>query len=250
VARSIPKRAPKIDSVTVVIPCRNERGNIEAAVGRLPKLCDDTEILFVEGHSRDGTLEEIHRVIAAYPDKDIKVIVQDGVGKANAVFQAFEHARGDALIILDADLTMPPEQLTKFWKALVSGKGEFINGSRLVYPMDNEAMRFLNLIANRMFSAVFTWLLNQRFTDTLCGTKVLSRSDYERIKQNSGYFGDFDPFGDFHLIFGASKLSMKVVEVPIRYTSRIYGESQISRFRHGLLLLQMVAFAYRKFKAQ
>lgn len=249
VARSIPKKIADIKSATVVVPCRNERGNVEGAVARLPQFCSDIEIIFAEGHSKDDTLAEIERVIAAFPERDIKLIVQDGIGKADAVFKAFDCARGDVLMILDADLTVPPEQLTKFWNALVLGKGEFINGSRLVYPMEDEAMRFLNLIANRIFSILFSWLLNQRFTDTLCGTKVLMRSDYERIKKNSGYFGNFDPFGDFFLIFGASKLNMKVIEVPIRYASRVYGETQISRFRHGLLLLRMVAFAYRKLKA-
>jgi SAM-dependent methyltransferase len=249
VARSMRHSAPAVTSATVVVPCRNERGNVEAAVTRLPKLSDRDEILFVEGHSRDGTLEEIHRVIAAHPDRDIKVLVQDGIGKADAVFKAFRHARGEALIILDGDLTVPPEQIRKFWEALASGKGEFVNGSRLVYPMEREAMRFLNLVANRIFSILFTFLLNQRFTDTLCGTKALLRSDYERIERNRAYFGDFDPFGDFDLIFGASKLGLKVVEMPIRYASRAYGETQISRFRHGLLLLRMVAFAYRKLKA-
>ncbi len=248
-ARSMRQRAPALASATVVVPCRNERGNVEPAVARLPRLSDDDEIIFVEGHSRDGTLHEIHRVIAAYPDRDIKVLVQDGIGKADAVFKAFRHARGDALIILDGDLTVPPEQIPKFWNALASGKGEFINGSRLVYPMEREAMRFLNLVANRIFSILFTFLLNQRFTDTLCGTKALLRRDYERIAENRAYFGEFDPFGDFDLIFGASKLGLKVAEMPIRYASRAYGETQISRFRHGLLLLRMVAFAYRKLKA-
>lgn len=249
VGRSLRHSRPQVRSATVVIPCRNERGNVEPAINRIPRFCDDLEILFVEGHSKDDTFAEIHRVIAAYPQYDIKVIQQDGIGKADAVFKAFDCARGDVLMILDADLTMPPEQLPKFWNALVSGKGEFINGSRLVYPMEREAMRFLNLIANRLFSVLFSWLLNQRFTDTLCGTKVLSRQDWLRIKQHSGYFGDFDPFGDFHLIFGASKLCLKAVEIPIRYASRSYGETQISRFRHGLLLVRMVVFAYHKLKA-
>jgi SAM-dependent methyltransferase len=249
VARSLVQKKPAIRSATVVVPCRNERGNIEAAVTRTPRFCDDLEILFVEGHSKDGTLEEIHRVIAAHSDKDIKVIVQDGKGKADAVFKAFAHARGDVLMILDADLTMPPEQLPKFWNAIVLGRGEFINGTRLVYPMEKDAMRFLNLLANRIFSILFTWLLNQRFTDTLCGTKVIMRQDYDSLRRNRGYFGNFDPFGDFELIFGASKLNLKVVEVPVRYANRVYGETQISRFSHGLLLLRMVVFAYRKFKA-
>jgi len=236
-------------SVSVVVPCRNERGNIEAAVRRIPRFCDDLEILFVEGHSKDGTLEEIHRVIAANSELDIKVLVQDGNGKGDAVRKGFEHARGEVLMILDADLTTPPETLPKFYEALVSGKGEFISGSRLVYPMQDQAMRFLNLLANHAFSLLFSWLLNQRFTDTLCGTKVLTRNHYRSIAANRGYFGEFDPFGDFDLIFGAAKLNLKVVEIPIPYSRRTYGETQISRFQHGWLLLRMVLFAFRKLKA-
>jgi len=248
VARPVRDVKLKQASTTVLIPCRNERGNIENAVKRLPDFCEDLEILFVEGNSQDGTLDEIHRVIEAYPDKDIKVLVQDGKGKGDAVRKGFEHARGDILMILDADLTVPPEDLTKFYKAITSGKAEYINGTRLVYPMDDQAMRFLNFWANRTFSVLFTWLLNQRLTDTLCGTKVLTKKNYEKIVANRSYFGDFDPFGDFDLIFGAAKLNLKMVEVPIRYAAREYGETQISRFRHGWLLLKMVLFAYRKLK--
>ena len=176
-------------STTVLIPCRNEKGNIENAVKRLPDFCEDLEIIYVEGNSQDGTLDEIHRVIEAYPDKDIKVLVQDGKGKGDAVRKGFDHARGDILMILDADLTVPPEDLPKFYKAISSGKGEYINGTRLVYPMDDQAMRFLNFWANRTFSVLFTWLLNQRFTDTLCGTKVLTKKNYEKIVANRLFWG-------------------------------------------------------------
>lgn len=236
-------------STTVIIPCRNERGNIEPAIQRLPKFCDDLEIIFVEGNSKDGTLAEIQRVIEAYPQYNIKVFVQSGRGKGDAVRKGFDHATKDILMILDGDLTTPPEDLPKFYQALVSGKGEFINGTRLIYPMENQAMQFLNFIANKAFSWIFTYLLNQRFTDTLCGTKVLYRHHYLEIAKNRHYFGDFDPFGDFDLIFGASKLNLKVVEIPVRYAARSYGTTQISRFQHGWLLLQMVVFAYRKLKA-
>jgi SAM-dependent methyltransferase len=248
VARPIREVRLEHPSATVLIPCRNEKGNIENAVKRLPDFCKDLEILYVEGGSQDGTLDEIHRVISTYPDKDIKVLVQEGRGKGDAVRKGFSHARGDILMILDADLTVPPEDLPKFYNAIASGKGEYINGTRLVYPMDDQAMRFLNFWANRTFSVLFTWLLNQRFTDTLCGTKVLTKKNYENIVANRSYFGDFDPFGDFDLIFGATKLNLKVVEVPIRYSAREYGETQISRFRHGWLLLKMVLFAYKKLK--
>ena len=250
VCRSMRALGPSPASATVVVPARNERGNIVPAVERIPRFCDDLEIIFIEGHSKDGTFEEMERVKAAYPDRDIKTMVQSGKGKADAVFTAFDAARGDVLMILDADLTMPPEQLPKFWEAVTSGKGEFINGSRLVYDMDDGAMRFLNLIANRTFSYLFSWLLNQRYTDTLCGTKVLRRSDYQRLKAGKAYFGDFDPFGDFDLIFGASKLNLKSIDMPIRYAARSYGETQISRFSHGWMLLKMVVFAFFRIKAQ
>lgn len=249
VARPAGRAAVTTPSATVVIPCRNERGNIEAAVARLPRFAEQLEIIFVEGHSGDGTLEEIRRVIAAYPQYDIKVLVQDGKGKGDAVRKGFAAARGDVLVILDADLTVPPEWIPRFYEAIRLGTGEFVNGTRLVYPMEAQAMRFLNMLGNRVFSILFSWLLNQRFTDTLCGTKVLSRAHYNQIAANRAYFGDFDPFGDFDLIFGAAKLNLKVVEVPVRYASRTYGTTQISRFQHGLLLLRMCAFAFFKLKA-
>jgi SAM-dependent methyltransferase len=248
IARSLRRVEKENLSTTVLVPCRNERGNIEAAVRRIPRFCDRLEILFVEGNSQDDTYAEIERVIKEYPDLDIKALKQDGVGKGDAVRKGFAHARGEVLMILDADLTMPPEDLPKFYAAIVSGKGEFINGSRLVYPMEGQAMRFLNFWANRVFALLFTWLLNQRYTDTLCGTKALKRKFYRQIETNRGYFGEFDPFGDFDLIFGAAKLHLKTIEVPIRYADREYGETQISRFRHGWLLLKMVVFAFRKLK--
>jgi SAM-dependent methyltransferase len=249
VYRSLRQTPKDIRSASVVIPARNERGNIEAAIKRLPRFCDDIEVIFIEGQSSDGTMEEIKLVAAAHTDWDIKVMAQPGKGKADAVFTAFDAARGDVLMILDADLTVPPEQLPKFWHAITSNKGEFINGSRLIYPMEDDTMRFLNLIANKCFAIIFSWLLNQRFTDTLCGTKVLRRCDYERLKKGRAYFGDFDPFGDFDLIFGATKLNLRCIEVPIRYVARTYGESQISRFGHGILLIKMVIFAFFRIKA-
>jgi SAM-dependent methyltransferase len=249
VCRSLRRVDGNMTSATVVIPVRNERGNIAAAVQRIPRFADDLEIIFVEGHSKDGTWEEIERVKAAHPDRDIKTLRQPRTGKADAVFAGLDAGRGDALVILDGDLTTPPEQLPKFWQALRSGQGEFVNGSRLVYPMEDEAMRFLNLVANKSFAIAFTWLLSQRVTDTMCGTKALRRIDYARLKAARSYFGDFDPFGDFDLIFGASKLGLRIVEIPVRYAGRTYGETQISRFRHGLMLLRMVMLAFLRIKA-
>ncbi|MBF0313274.1 MAG: glycosyltransferase [Oligoflexia bacterium] len=236
-------------SVSVVVPARNEKGNIENAVKRIPKMGKHTEIIFVEGNSTDDTYEEIKRVCDKYATEyDLKYFKQEGKGKGDAVRKGFAHASGDILMILDADLTMPPEELPKFYNAIASGKGEFINGSRLVYPMEKEAMRSLNILGNKFFSMAFTWLLSQRLKDTLCGTKVILKSHYEKLIHNRSYFGDFDPFGDFDLIFGAAKLNLKIVEIPIRYRARTYGDTNISRFYHGLLLLRMVIFAMNKIK--
>jgi len=239
----------KLYKVSVVIPARNEKGNIENAIKRLPLIGKETEIIFIEGHSTDGTLDEIERVAKKYRTTHlIKVGRQDGKGKGDAVRQGFSLATGDILMILDADLTVPPEDLPKFYNAIATGKGEYINGTRLVYPMEGEAMRTLNLFGNKFFSIVFSWLLNQRMKDTLCGTKVMSRVNWQKLQENRHYFGDFDPFGDFDMIFGAAKLNLKFVEVPIRYRNRIYGETNISRFKHGWLLLKMVWFALGKIK--
>src|SRR5215469_15290803 len=237
-------------SCSIVIPCRNERGNVENAILRMPLFGSAQEILFVEGNSSDGTLEECERVRDAYKDSwDIRVLKQDGKGKGDAVRKGFAAAKNDVLMILDADLTMPPEALPKFHAVIESGKAEFVNGTRLIYPMEAEAMRPLNFIANRFFAYLFTYLVNTRLTDTLCGTKVLMRKDYEMIAKERDYFGNFDPFGDFDLIFGAAKQNLKIIETPIHYKARTFGETQISRFRDGWLLLKMVWFAYRKLKA-
>ena len=235
-------------SCSVVIPARNEAGNIEAAVQRTPEMGLGTEIIFVEGHSKDNTWEEIQRVAAKYPQRRIKTLKQQSKGKGGAVREAFAAASGDVLFILDADLTMPPEELPKFYEAARSGTAEFVNGVRLVYPMEQEAMQFLNMVANKFFGLAFSWLLGQNIKDTLCGTKVLFRADYEAIARNRSYFGDFDPFGDFDLIFGAAKLNLRMVDLPIRYRARTYGETNIHRWSHGWLLFRMVMFAARRMK--
>lgn len=233
-------------SVSVILPAKNEKGNIEMAINRIPVFGKSREIIFVEGSSSDGTYDEMIRIQRKYPDQNIKVVKQTGKGKGNAVREGFDVATGAILMILDADLTTPPEDLSKFYQALASNTGELINGCRLVYPLEKQSMRTLNLIANKLFGVFFSFLLGQPLKDTLCGTKVLFKSDYEVIKDNRHYFGDFDPFGDFDLLFGASKANMKIIEIPVRYQERIYGSTQISRFRHGWLLLRMSLYAVRK----
>lgn len=247
VARKIPKTSTSY-STSIIIPCRNEAGNIDDAIRRMPRFGKGQEIIFVDGHSTDGTVEKIDEAIKKYKEWDIKLLHQTGKGKGDAVRLGFDAATKDVLMILDADLTVPPEDLPRFYDALNDGKGEFINGTRLVYPMERQAMRVINLFGNKMFSLIFSWLLNQRIKDTLCGTKVLTKKNYDRIKENRAYFGDFDPFGDFDLLFGAAKQNLKIIDMPVSYRARTYGDTKISRFRHGMILLQMCLFASRKLK--
>jgi SAM-dependent methyltransferase len=235
-------------TVSVIVAARNEEGHIDELMVRIPEMGGGTEIVFVEGNSTDDTWGAIERAIAANPQRNCKLLKQPGKGKGDAVRTGFDAATGDILMILDADITVPPEDLPRFFDVLASGRGEFANGVRLVYPMQDEAMRFANLIGNKFFSAAFSWLLGQPIRDTLCGTKVIWSKDYMRLAANRAYFGDFDPFGDFDLLFGAAKLNLKIMEVPIRYRARRYGETNIQRWRHGVLLLRMVLFAARRVK--
>lgn len=235
-------------SVSVIIPARNEAGNIEKIIERIPHMGAETELIFVEGHSDDNTYGRIEQAMASYPQKRCRLFQQSGNGKGDAVRLGFDKAEGDILMILDADMTVPPEDLPRFYQALVDGKGEFINGVRLVYPLENQSMRFLNILGNKFFSLVFSWLLDQPVKDTLCGTKVLSKKHYHLIAANRRYFGDFDPFGDFDLLFGAARMNLKIVEMPIRYRARTYGSTNIDRWRHGMLLFKMVVFAAKRIK--
>jgi SAM-dependent methyltransferase len=248
VARQIPSAPAHEPSVSIVIPCRNEAGNVRPALERLPRLAPRQEVLFVEGHSTDGTAEVIKDAIAERPEQDIALLTQPGVGKADAVRLGFAQAQGDILLILDGDLTVAPEDLPKFYAVLRDRRGDFVNGTRLVYPLGVNAMRPLNKLANRSLALLFSCLLNQRMTDTLCGTKGLYRTDYTELVENRSYFGDFDPYGDFDLLLGASRLGLKFVEIPVRYSGRRYGATNIARFRDGVLLARMVAFAWRKMK--
>lgn len=248
IARPVPRRSETPFSVSVVVPARNESGNIDDIIRRTPELGSGTELILIEGNSTDDTWAKILETVPKYPDRKIVTMRQSGKGKGNAVRDAFAVATGDILMILDADLTVPPEELPKFYDVIASRNGEFANGVRLVYPMESKAMRFLNLCANKSFGLIFSWLLDQNLKDTLCGTKVLFRKDYELIARNRAYFGDFDPFGDFDLLFGADKLNLKIRDIPIRYRDRTYGETNIQRWRHGLLLYRMVIFAARKLK--
>lgn len=250
ICRPKPK-APKRYSVSVIIPARNEAGNIDRAIKQIPIFGKTLEIIFVEGHSRDDTWDKIKKAVESSKKSKITIRAyqQKGIGKADAVRLGFKHAKGEVLMILDADLTVDPKELPKFYNAIASGHGEYINGSRLIYPMEKEAMRTLNKVGNIVFSWLFTWILGQRIKDTLCGTKVLLKSDYEKIVKHRNFFGDFDPFGDYDLIFGAIKQNLKMIEMPIRYKERTYGTTNISRFRHGWLLLKMTILAFQRFRA-
>lgn len=249
VARQVPQSPFSAGAkVSVIIAARNEAGNIPDIFRRTPEMGQGTELIFVEGGSTDNTYGAIEKAMQSNPQRRAKLFRQTGQGKGDAVRLGLSRAEGDILMILDADLTVPPEDLPLFYQALAEGKGEFINGVRLVYPMEKQAMRFFNLLGNKFFSLTFSWLLGQPIKDTLCGTKVISRNNYGKLSANRTYFGDFDPFGDFDLLFGATKLGLKIVDLPIRYLERTYGQTNIQRWKHGWLLIRMAVFAAGRIK--
>ena len=249
IARPVKPISVSGPSVSVIVPARNEAGNINNIIMRCPMMGPEDEIIFVEGNSTDDTWARIQQAASGYKGTHRLVAAQQkGEGKGDAVRLGFELARKDVLMILDADLTTPPEELPKFYNAILENKAEFVNGSRLVYPMEKQAMRFFNILANKFFAIAFSFVLGQRFKDTLCGTKVLSRAHYQRLTATREFFGDFDPFGDFDLLFGAARLGLKIVEIPIHYRERTYGTTNIHRWRHGLILLRMLMFAARRMK--
>ncbi len=247
-----PENAEKL-TVSVVLTCRDEEENIEGLVTGIPEMGQHTEIIFVEGHSKDNTVGKIKEMIAKYPKKDIKHYTQAGIGQGDAFHLGFAKAQGDLVCWLEADLTIPPQEIKLFWDAYISGRGEYLNGTRFIYQMEKNSMPFLNFVGNRFFGNIFTPILGQRFTDTLCGFKAISKKNYEKVRKNINQFGDFDPFGDFQLIFGAIKNSLKVAEIPVHYrprqygTSKAYGKTFFSFCRHAWLLVKMSYVAFEKF---
>lgn len=250
VAKKIEKPHPESNfSVSVIVPCKNERENIAGAATRIPKMGAGTEIIFIDDKSDDGTGEEIRRWMKEFPDADIKLFLGPGISKSRAVWEGFRHATGDVLMILDADLTVMPEELPYFFSALVAGKGEFINGSRMVYPMEKEAMRPLNVIGNKFFSVIFSYVLGCPIKDTLCGTKVFWRRDYERMQKYFHTWGTEDRWGDYELLFSASRIHLKIIDLPVHYTSRVFGETKMTkRLTNGIIMLKMSIAAFRKLK--
>lgn len=250
VARPAPEpRKPETVSVSVIIPCKNERGNIEPAINRIPDMGRETEIIFCDDKSTDGTADEVRRMQALHPEKNIRLVDGPAISKSRNVWTGFDAATGDVLMILDADLTVMPEELPVFFDAIVQGKGEFINGSRLVYPMQKEAMKFANMIGNKLFGILFSYLIDQRIKDTLCGTKVIWRKDWPRIKVMNGTWGTVDRWGDYELIFGATKLHLRILDLPVHYQERIYGSTKMVKvFHNGLIMLRMCGAAFKHLK--
>ena len=250
VARPLVQLRPRQElNVSVVIPCKNERGNIEEAVRRIPEMGSTTELVFCDDNSTDGTADEIRRMMECYPDRIIKLVKGPGINKAKNVWTGFDAATGDILIILDGDLTVMPEELPYFVNAIAGGYAEFVNGSRLVYSMPKNAMKKTNLMGNKFFSVVFSYLLDQRVKDTLCGTKVIWRSDWKRIKPLINSWGTVDRWGDYELLFSAAKLNLKILDLPVHYQERVYGFTKMTKvFNNGMNMLKMCYYGFKKLK--
>lgn len=241
---------PQNKTASIILTVRDERGNIEPMVRQIPDVGAGTEILFVEGHSTDGTRAEIERVASRYPEKNVRLLVQDGIGQGDAIYKGFSEASGDVIILLEADRTSPPQDVLKAFDIVAGGRADYVNGSRFIYPRDKGAMPLRKVIGNWMFAIWFTWFLGQRTSDVLCGLKAIDRRQFQRLRKNWGSLGLFDPFGDFELIFGAARLGLKICEVPTRYTVRQYGEPKSRFWKHGFMLTRMASRATRVFKCR
>jgi SAM-dependent methyltransferase len=250
VAKKIVSRQNYSDySVSVIVPCKNEFGNVRDAAARIPIMGKHTEIIFCDDQSEDGTRDEILRVMELFPEKDIKLVHGPGICKAKNVWSGFDSAKGDILMILDADLTVIPEELPYFFQTIVEGAGDFINGSRLIYPTQENAMKFFNVLGNKFFSLFFSYIMGQKIKDTLCGTKVLWREDYFRLKKYIGTWGKIDLWGDYDLLFGATKTNLKIVDLPVHYFERTYGQTKMKKvILNGLRMLNISLAALFKLK--
>ncbi|HEY1052343.1 MAG TPA: glycosyltransferase [Prosthecobacter sp.] len=250
VARPAPQPRPATDfKVSVIIPCKDEKGNVRSAVERIPQLGRETEIIFCDDKSTDGTADEVRRMQAEFPEKNIRLVDGPAISKSRNVWTGFRAATGDILMILDADLTVMPEELPRFVEAIASGKGEFINGSRMVYPMQGQAMKFANMLGNKGFASLFSYLLGSPVRDTLCGTKVLWRRDWEKISRMIDTWGAEDRWGDYELLFGAAKLNLRILDLPVHYQERTYGDTKMNRrFKNGLVMLRFCWAAFLKLK--
>jgi len=228
-------------SLSIIVPAKNEAGTIRKIVDELPDVGSMTEIIFIESDSSDNTLEEIKKVVAEYKGpKQLQFTSLDRPGKAEAVVKGFDMARGDICIIYDADMTVSSDEIKKIYEAAKTDSDIFINCSRFVYPMEKGAMRGFNYLGNKIFALIIGTLVGQKMTDTLCGTKVIYRNNFDKIKQSGLIEKLGDPFGDFTLILGAKKLGLKIIEIPVTYKKRICGITNISRFKDGWKLLKIV----------
>lgn len=243
-----PRSRKKDDSLTICLTCRDERDNIERLVQSIPTLCQNQEILFVEGHSSDGTRAEIERVIKAYPEKNIRVIGQPGKGQGDAIREGFSNAKGKIIILLESDMTSPPENVAYVYRSIRLRHAEFVEGSRFIYPLSSQAMPVINQIGNWGFAYFFAWLFRQHMTDVLSGIKAIRKSDFEKIRSRWNEWGIDDPFGDFELLFGAMRLGLKAAEQPIHYRPRPYGTTKTRVLPHGKILAKMAARAFFKFR--
>lgn len=235
-------------SKTIIIPAKNEEGNLEELVSRIPKF-ENCEIIFSIGESSDRTLEVSKKIIDKNSDFNIKLIEQSKNGKANAVWEAIALSSGDVLAILDSDLSVDPETLKDFFKIIESNSADFVNGTRLVYEMEKGSMRIINKLGNRVFQYLIGKIINEDLTDSLCGTKVFKKDLIKKIFWWQDNFNLKDPFGDFDLIFAASYTGQKILEYPIHYRTRKYGTTQISRFRDGFKLVKYLSKSFIVFNS-
>ena len=234
------------NSKSIIIPAKNEEGNLVELVSRIPKF-ENTEIIFSYGKSKDNTLKVMKQITQSNKLFKFKLVKQTKNGKANAVWEALNVVENDLIAILDADISVDPETLSDFFDIIEKNNADFVNGTRLIYDMEKNSMRFLNRIGNRFFQFFISKIIKEALTDSLCGTKVFKKSYLNDLYFWQNIFGKKDPFGDFDLIFAAAYSGQKIVEMPIVYRERKYGTTQIARFKDGFKLLFYLTASFSAF---
>lgn len=227
--------------ISCVVPARNEGGHLFELIEKIMRLEEISDIVIVEGGSSDDTWQ-VAKSIAAIDSTRISAIQQTGKGKFNAVIDGAELCQESLVLIWDADGTVPVTNTLEIIETALLNNCA-VMGNRLVGSMEIGAMRKANKIGNWLFAFLWAPILNWKPVDLLCGTKLFPKEVFISIPES---LLKADPYGDFALIANSIRLNYPLKSIPVDYTSRKYGETNIHRWSGGLRLLWVTAIVYSR----
>ncbi len=235
--------------ISFIIPCKNEQDNIKVFEQKINENTEPDEYLFGDDNSSDKTSDEIDKLIEKLSDKKIIKYNGPGICKSENVYKGIDLSSGDIIVIYDADHTVSFEDIKFSVSIMKKTNVDFINCTRMIYPQKDGAMKFANFIGNTIFASLFSLLFKKKITDTLCGTKIFYKKDWEKIKENTSQWGMKDLWGDFDLLIGAYKNNLKITEVPVTYYERRENETKMtSLISNTLRMFFIVIYSYYKLR--